>query len=87
MQTWFLLIVLRIIYHRSFIFHLLIFLNEDMTYVDMELISSKLKVRRITFEKKVSPHYLENVYHRALIFRMLNGLDKERPILIKSLLC
>jgi len=40
---------------------MLIGLDGNMTPIDIEVIREKVKVRRITFVKKmVSPHYLEN---------------------------
>jgi len=49
--TCFLIIILRTIYHIAFIFHMLIGLNRDQTHIDIEVIKSKVKVRRITFVK------------------------------------
>jgi len=43
--------MLRTIYDIAFIFHMLIGLYKDMTYIDIEVIRSKVKVRRITFVK------------------------------------
>ena len=49
--TCFLIIILRTIYQLAFIFHMLIGLKRDMTHIDIEVIRSKVKVRRITFVK------------------------------------
>ena len=46
-----LLIILRTIYYRDFVFHMLIVLDGDMTRVDIELIMSKIKFKRITCKK------------------------------------
>jgi len=51
MYTCFLINILRTIYHIAFIFHMLIGLDRDMTHIDIEVIRSKVKVRRITFVK------------------------------------
>jgi len=48
MCTWFLLIILRTIYHIVFIFHMLIGLQRDMTHID--IVKSKGKVK-VTFVK------------------------------------
>jgi len=54
------------IYHRAFIFAMLIGLDGDMTRIDFELIRSDIRVRRITFVKKiVSPHYCESILCRG----------------------
>ena len=50
--------ILRIVYHEVFIFHMLIGLDGGVTTIDIELIRSKVKVRRITRKNMVSPHYL-----------------------------
>jgi len=49
--TWFLLIILRTIYHIAFIFHMLIGLDRDMTHFDIGVIRPTVKVRMINFVK------------------------------------
>jgi len=63
------------IYHRAFIFHMLICLERDMTHIDIELNRLKVKVRRITFGKKLVslPIILRTVYHTPFRFHMLIG--------------
>jgi len=51
MYTWFLLIILRNIYHIDFIFYMLIGLGRNMTQIDIDVIRTKVKVKRITFVK------------------------------------
>jgi len=51
MYTCVLIIILRTIYHIAFIFHMLIGLDKDLTHIDIEVIISKVKVRRVTYVK------------------------------------
>ena len=77
MYTWFLFVILRTIYHKAFIFHMLIGLDRDLTHIDIGVIRSKVKVRRITFVKIwFSLIILKTVYHRGFIFYMLDGLGE-----------
>ena len=57
---WFPLIILRIIYHRAFQFHMLNGLGEDMTCIDLGFTRSSVKVTMVIFCKTiVSAQYLE----------------------------
>ena len=57
-KKWINLIFLKTFYLRAIIFHMLIGLDRDMPPIDIQLIRSKVKVRRITFvQKKISPSY------------------------------
>jgi len=58
---------------------MLIGFSEDMTFIDIELFRSKVKVRRVTFVKtKWFPLFiLKTIYHRAFIFYMLIGRRKD----------
>jgi len=76
LYTWFLLIILRTIYHLAFIFHMLSGLDIDITHIDIGVIRSKVKVRRITFVKSWFLIILRTVYHRGFIFHMFIGLSE-----------
>jgi len=74
-KKWFPLIVWRTIYHRDFIFYLLISLGEDMAPIDSGFTRSKVKVTRVLFVKQwFLLIILKNIYHRAIIFHILIGL-------------
>ena len=61
----------------ALIFYMLMGLDRDMTHIDIEVIRSNVKVRRITFVKQWFPLFiLRNIYHRAVILLMLIGLGK-----------
>ena len=51
MYTWFLLIVLRTVHHKCFIFHMLIGLDDGLTFIDDGFFRSKVTVKKITFVK------------------------------------
>ena len=57
---------LRTIYHSAFIFHKLMGLDRDMNPIDFELISSQVKVKRITFVKTVFSYYFQNFLSQSL---------------------
>jgi len=78
MKMWYLLItcILKTFYHINFIFHILIGLYKDMTHIDLKLIGSKVKVRRIPFVKYGCFSLLENVYYRDIIIHTFIGLDE-----------
>jgi len=65
------LIILRNVYHITFIFHILIGLSKNMTPIDFKFTRSKGKVTRVTFVKYYVTMVLHNifrtVYHRALL--------------------
>jgi len=70
---------MRTIYQRVFIFHMLIGLDKDMTRI--EIIRSKVKVRRITFVKKTFPVIiLKTVYHTAFIHVLIGHGEGLIPI-------
>jgi len=55
--------------------------GRGMTPIDIELIRSKVKVRRTTLKKGLPLIILKIVYHRAFIFHMVIGLgDGLTPI-------
>ena len=55
---------------------MMIGLGEDMRPIDCWLFRSKVKVTRVFFVKQWFPLiFLKNIYHRAIIFHMLIGLD------------
>jgi len=51
MHTCFLVIILITIYHITIMFHMLIGLDRDTTHIDIEVMRSKVKARRITVVK------------------------------------
>jgi len=67
------LIILRIIFHRAFKFHMLIRLDEEMNSIDFGFTRSTVKVTRVLFVKQWFPLIERNIYHRAVIFHMLLG--------------
>ena len=50
-KKWFFLIFLRTIYHRAFIYNVLIGLSEDKTPIDFGFTRSKGNVTRVRFVK------------------------------------
>jgi len=46
-KQWFPLIILRVVYHRFFILHMLIGLGADMIPIEFEFSGSKVKVTRV----------------------------------------
>jgi len=69
-------IILRTICHRAFIFHMQIGLGKDKHTINFRFTRSKVKVTRVTFEKKLIMFpliILRTVCHKAFIFNMLIG--------------
>ena len=68
-KQWFLLIILKNIYHRAIIFHMLIGLGEAMTPFDFGFTRFDVKVTKVTCKKNihmVSAHYLKNYLSHSL---------------------
>jgi len=54
------LIILRIVYHRAFIFHMLIGPGEGLTHIDFVFLRVRVKVKgSLLWEKNVSAQFLE----------------------------
>jgi len=59
---------------------MLIGLGKDMIPIDFGFTRSKVKVTRVLFVKQWFPLIiLRNIYHRAIIFHLLIGLDAMTP--------
>jgi len=59
--------MLKTIYHRAFIFHMLIGLGKDKTPINIGFIRSKVKVTWVTFFTLS----FVTIYHKAFIFNKL----------------
>ena len=72
---WFPIVVLKTIYHRAFIFHILIGLGKDKTRTDFGFTNSRTHGSLLL--KKWFPFiFLRTIYHRAFISHMLIGLGE-----------
>jgi hypothetical protein len=74
MSEWFLLIILKSILYKVFIFHIVIGHNSVMTPIDFRVTSSKVKVTGALNVRIVSAHYLGYNSSQSLLISHIDWL-------------